>query len=60
MEHWVSVFIDKDVDLYFYSFGIEYILQGVLSNFWNKSITCNIFRMQFHDSVMCGFFALLS
>ena len=33
MEHWVSVFIDKDVGLYFYSFGIEYILQGVLSNF---------------------------
>ena len=33
MKHWDSVFIDKDAALYFYSFEIEYIPQGVLNKF---------------------------
>ena len=29
--HWVSLFIDKNLGVYFYDFGIEYIPQVVLN-----------------------------
>ena len=29
--HWVSLFIDKNIAIYFYSFGIEYIPREVLN-----------------------------
>ena len=44
--HWVSLFIDRNLVLYFDSFGIEYIPQEVLSKIKDKSITHNIFTIQ--------------
>ena len=44
--HWVSSFIDKDLAVYFDSFGIEYILQKVLNKIKGKWITQNIFKIQ--------------
>ena len=55
---WVSLFIDKNMAVYFDSFGIEYIPQEVLSKIKDKSITQNIFRIQDDDSVMCGFYCI--
>ena len=53
---WVSLFIDKNTAAYLYSFAIEYIPEEVLRKIKNKSITNNIFRIQDHDSIMCGFY----
>ena len=43
--HWVSVFIDRSLAVYFDSFGIEYIPQEALNKIRDKSLTHNIFRM---------------
>ena len=55
---WVSLFIYKNVAIYFDSFGIEYIPQEVLNKVRDKSITHNIFRMQDNESNMCGFYCI--
>ena len=55
--HWVSLFIDRNTDVYFDSFGSEYIPQ-VLNKIKGKSITQNIFRIRSDDSVMCGFYCI--
>ena len=48
--HWISVFIERNTSVYFDSFGIEFILQEVL--------TQNIFRTQDKHSVMCRFYCI--
>ena len=54
--HWVSLFIDRNLAVYFDSFGIEYIPQEVLNKIRDKSITQNIFRIQDSESFMFGFY----
>ena len=54
--HWVSLFINRNKAVYFYSLGIEYIPQEVLNKIKGKLITYNIFRIQDHESIMCGFY----
>ena len=44
--YWVSLFVDKNLAVYFDSFGIEYIPQEVLNKIKDKSIAHNIFRIQ--------------
>ena len=56
--HWVSLFIDRNTAVYFYSFGIEYIPQEVLNKIRDKSITHNIFRMQDNESIMSRFYCV--
>ena len=55
-EHSVSLFIDKNITVYFDSIGIEYISQEVLLKIKDKSITHNIFKIQSDDSIMCRFY----
>ena len=43
--HWVSLFINKNLAVYFDSFGIQYIPQEVLNKSKDKSITHNVFRI---------------
>ena len=52
--HRTSLFIDRNTGEYFDSFGIEYILQEVLTKI--KSIPLKIFRKQDDDSVTCGIY----
>ena len=54
--HRISLFIDRNTGEYFDSFGIEYILQEVLTKIKDKSITLKIFRKQDDDSVTCGIY----
>ena len=56
--HWVSLFIDKNTDVYFDSFGNEYIPQDVLKKIKDKSTTHIIFRIQPNDSILCGFYCI--
>ena len=58
-EHiWASLFIDRNKVVYFHSFRIEYIPQELLNKIKDKSITCNIFRIQFDDSIICGLYCI--
>ena len=54
--HWVSLFTENNLDLYFDYFGIKDTPLEVLNKIIYKSITHNIFRMQDNESVMCGFY----
>ena len=57
-KHWVSLFIDKNIVIYFDSFGIEYIPQEVLNKIRDKSVTDNIFRVQDNECIICGFYCI--
>ena len=50
--YWVSLFINRNIAVYFDSFGTEYIRQEVLNKIKDKSITHNIFRIQDNKSIM--------
>ena len=54
----VSLFFDRNLAAYFDSFGIECISQGVLNRIKGKSITHNIFRIQYNESIMRGFYCV--
>ena len=54
--HWVSILIDRNIAIYFGSFGIEYIPQEVLNKIRNKSTTPNTFKIQDNKSIMCGLY----
>ena len=56
--HWVSLFIDRNLALYFDSFGNEYIPLDVLNKIRNKSITHNIFRILDNESIIFGFYCI--
>ena len=55
---WVSLFIDRNRGMYFESFGTDYIPQEVVNKVNNKSITHSIFRVQFDDPIVCGFYCI--
>ena len=40
------------------SFGVEHILKEIKAFINNKNIKTNIFTIQAHDSVMCGYFCI--
>ena len=58
--HLASLVIHKNVPIYFYSFGIEYIPQELLNKIRDQSITHNIFRIQNNESIMCWFYCIAS
>ena len=55
---WVSLFIDRNFDVYFNSFGIQYIPEDVLNKVKDESTTHNIFRIQNDDSIICRFYCI--
>ena len=54
--HWVALYISNNVDTYFDSFEVEHIPKETKTLIGNKHIKTNIFRIQAHDSIMCGSF----
>ena len=55
--HWVSLFVKTKYTVYFESFGVEHIPKDI-NKFNNNDIKSNIFRIQAHDSIMCGYFCI--
>ena len=43
---------------YFDSFGVEHIPKEIKTFISNKNIKTNIFRIQAHDLIMCGYFCI--
>ena len=50
--HWISLVIDRNIALYFDSFGTEYIPLEVLNKTSNKTVTHSLFRIQDDESIM--------
>ena len=56
--HWISLFVKANKVIYFDSFGIEHIPKEINKFICNNKIKSNIFRIQAHDSIMCGSFCI--
>ena len=54
--HWIALFYNRNEIVYFDSFGVEHILEGIKKFIGNKNIKANIFRAPANNSVMCGYF----
>ena len=54
--HWVALYINNKSVTYFESFGVEHIPKEIIKFIGNKNIITNIYGIQAHDLVMCGYF----
>ena len=54
--HWIVSFCNRNEIVYFNSFGVEHVPEEIKEFIGNKNIKANTFRVQAHDSVMCGYF----
>ena len=43
---------------YLDSFGVEHISKEIRKFIGNKNVKTNIYRIQAHDSIMCGYFCI--
>ena len=50
--------MNKNDVTYLDSFGVEHIPKEIKEFVKNKNIKTNIFRIQAHNSVMCGYFCI--
>ena len=56
--HWIALFCSKREIIYFDSFGVEHVPEGIKEFVGNKNIIANIFRVQANNLVMCGYFCI--
>ena len=64
--HWVALYVHNKTVTYFDSFGVEHIPKEIIKFIGNeqsssakardKNIITNIYRIQAHDLIMCGYF----
>ena len=52
------MYVQKNDFIYFDSFGVEHIPKEIKAFISNKIKKINIFRIQAHDSIMCGYFCI--
>ena len=51
--HWIAFYVNGNIMTYFDSFGVEHISKESKKLKRNKNI--KIYRIQAHDSVLCGY-----
>ena len=65
--HWVALYVNIKIAIYFDSFGVEHIQKEIMKFFVRtsfglgsrlKKIITNIYRIQAYDSIMCGYFCI--
>ena len=57
--HWVALYVNNKIIIYFDSFGVEHIPKEIIKFIGNnKKIITNIYRIQAYDSLMCGYFCI--
>ena len=57
--HWVALYVNNKIIIYFDSFGVEHIPKGIIKYIGNnKKIITNIYIIQAYDSIMCGYFCI--
>ena len=54
----VSLFTDRNTTVYVDSFLVEYVLQEVLNQIRDKSITHNKFKIQDNEYIMCRLYCI--
>ena len=54
--HWVALYVNNKIAIYFDSFGVEHIPKEMMNFIVRKKIITNIYRIQAYDSIMCGYF----
>ena len=57
--HWIALYVKNNDITYFDSFGEEHIPKENIKFIGRKNIIANIFRIQAHDSIMCGYFCIV-
>ena len=56
--HWIALFVKPKYTVYFDSSGIEHIHKEIKKFIGNRDIKTNTFRIQAHDSIMCGYYCI--
>ena len=56
--HWIALYVRNNNVTYFDIFGVEQITKEIKTFINNKNIKTNIFRIQAHNSVTCGYFCI--
>ena len=56
--HWIDLYALNNNVTYFDSFGVEHIPKEIKKFVDKSTIIINIFRIQAHNSVMCGYFCI--
>ena len=56
--HWVALYVNNKTITYFDSFGVEHVPREIIKFIARKTIITNIYRIQAHDSIMCGYFCI--
>ena len=56
--HWIALYVNNKMVIYFHSFGVEHIAKKIMKFIGNKNIIKNIYRIQAYDSIMCGYFCI--
>ena len=56
--HWIALYVRNNNVTYFDIFGVEHITKEIKTFINNKNIKINIFRIQAHNSVTCGYFGI--
>ena len=57
--HWVALYVNNKIAIYFDSFGVEHIPKEIMKFINRKKLQItNIYRIQVYDSIMCGYFCI--
>ena len=56
--HWIVLFGNRNEIVYFNSFGVEHVPEGIKQFVGNKIIKAEIFWVQANNSVMCGYLCI--
>ena len=56
--HWVALYVNNKIAIYFGSFGVEHIPKEIMKFINRKKIITNICTIQAYDSIMCGYFCI--
>ena len=54
--HWITLYVKNNEVIYFDSFGVEHIPKEIKKFIGQKNVKTNIFRIQYYNSIMCGYF----
>ena len=52
----IALYLNPENVAYFDSYRVECISQGIRKFVGNENIVTNIYRIQAHNSIMCGYF----
>ena len=56
--HWIALYVNNKMAIYFDSFGVEHIPKEIMKFIARKKTITNIYRIQEYDSIMCGYFCI--